>query len=54
MSILLALFLSPSYSSGTAPFCLMDNFGNTQCYYYTLDACYMAMGSTVGQVCVHR
>lgn len=43
--IVLLLFLSLSahaYESGSAPFCVVDNIGNLECYYYTLDACRQA------------
>lgn len=42
--ILLLLSLSDvhAYEVGSAPFCVVDNIGNQECYYYTLDACRQA------------
>ncbi len=43
-----------AYESGSAPFCKMDNFGNLQCYYYTLTQCEQAIMSFEMARCVFR
>lgn len=58
MSLIFALLTAAqayAYESGTAPFCVMDNFGNTQCYYYTLESCLQAAKNQFGPAtCVKR
>jgi len=45
METLLLMF---AYTTGDAPFCLVDNFGNMTCFYYTLDACERAADHHIG------
>lgn len=45
MSFIFALLMTTNahaWESGTAPFCVMDNFGNLECYYYDLSSCRQA------------
>lgn len=40
---------------GTAPFCIMDNYGNLECYYYDLGSCRSALKYKFGNsACVKR
>ncbi len=48
---LLMVSSAPAYESGGAPFCIMDNYGNTQCFYYDMMSCraqlqYAGQGAT--------
>ncbi|MGZ3769334.1 MAG: hypothetical protein ACXVCP_08400 [Bdellovibrio sp.] len=58
MSFLLMIFLAKSahaYESGNAPFCVMDNYGNTECYYYDLSSCQQAARQKFGAAaCVKK
>ncbi len=58
MSLILALIVSASahaYQVGNAPFCVMDNFGNTECYYYDLGSCQEAAKMKIGPAaCVRK
>ena len=36
--VLAAALLLPAIASA-APFCAVDNYGNEQCFYYTMDSC---------------
>jgi hypothetical protein len=40
-----------AFESGTAPFCAVDNYGNKQCFYYTMDACEAAIKFDSGKFC---
>lgn len=50
-SMLLSLN-SMAYESGEAPFCAVDEYGNMNCFYYSLSACREAI--TKDQMCSHR
>lgn len=58
MSLIFTILLSSSaqaYEVGTAPFCIMDDYGNTKCYYYTLSACRDALKYEIGTAtCVKK
>ena len=43
-----------AYESGSAPFCLMDNYGNLQCYYYSLSSCRQAAENKDNSACVKK
>lgn len=43
-----------AYESGSAPFCVMDNFGNLQCYYYSLSSCRDAARLNTDSACVKK
>lgn len=44
-----------AYENGNAPFCIMDNYGNTQCYYYDMISCREALSLQMpGATCTHR
>lgn len=43
-----------AYESGNAPFCIMDDFGNLECYYYTLSSCRSAANYRLNSVCVKK
>lgn len=40
----------PVAAQNAAPFCLVNQFGGANCFYYNLDACRMAQ-STLGGIC---
>lgn len=45
MNLIFAILMSTqahAWESGTAPFCVMDNYGNLECYYYDLASCQQA------------
>ncbi len=57
MSFILSILLTTAqaYEVGNAPFCVMDDYGNTKCFYYTLSACREAVKLEVGSAtCVKR
>lgn len=37
-----------NWKSGQAPFCVMDNYGNLECYYYDLQSCQRASSQKLG------
>ncbi len=44
-----------AYETGSAPFCVMDNYGNTTCHYYTLESCLRAAKNHYGTAtCVKK
>lgn len=52
---LLTISSAHAYESGNAPFCVMDNYGNTECFYYDLSSCLQAARNHFGAAtCVKR
>ena len=43
-----------AYESGNAPFCKMDNYGNLQCYYYSLSDCRAAARNEPDSACIKK
>ena len=55
ISMLLMSSQAHAYDMGTAPFCLIDNLGNGTCFYYSMDACRMALGTAMpGASCARK
>jgi hypothetical protein len=58
MNFLFSFLLSTSayaWESGQAPFCVMDNYGNLECYYYDLQSCRVALKQKYGAAsCVKK
>lgn len=59
MNLILALLINltpaSAYESGNAPFCVMDNYGNLECYYYDLGSCQRAAQNKFGPAtCVKK
>jgi hypothetical protein len=55
--VLVLMNLTPAHAweMGNAPFCVMDNFGNLECYYYDLGSCQQATKQKIGPAsCVKR
>lgn len=52
---LLISFSAQAYEVGAAPFCVMDNYGNLECYYYDLQSCQRAAQQKFGAAsCVKK
>lgn len=56
--LILGLLLSPQVQAddlGDAPFCIMDDYGNRECIYYTISSCKEAVKTKPGvAICVMR
>ena len=52
MSFIIVLLMNipqaSAYESGNAPFCVMDNYGNLDCFYYDLGSCQQAAKQKFG------
>ncbi len=43
-----------AYENVSAPFCVMDNYGNLECYYYSLSSCRDATKLRTDSACVKK